>query len=372
MYSPLVQGGTVCKWANDGQRFILEYLDTICNYPSPMYDSALPLSSSSWLHKYYTAELLQAPKMVKGPKSEWGACSHTVLWDSSPWVLSYWNNTIAVGFGNGDIIILDAITGSQTAVLSEHTGGVECLTFSSDGKSLASGSHDNTVKLWDIQTGGAIKSFYGHTGFVQSVSISADHTRIASGSDNREICLWDIQTGELLYTIEQEKAVDHVRFSPMNPQHIISISGCKVWHWDVNGHHIPPTYSGTDIAFSPDHTLFALCNGQVITVQNSDLRAIIAKFCVATYIVKCCCFSPDGRLIAAVGDNIIAASGNIIYVWDVASSNPHLIETFIGHTMTISSLKFSSPSSLISASYDKSVKFWQISTLSADPVTTDQ
>jgi WD40 repeat protein len=102
----------------------------------------------------------------------------------------------------GDIIILDAITGSQMAVLSGHTW-VNCLTFSSDGKSLVSGSDDKTVKLWDMQTGGVVKTFHGHTQWVWSVSISADHTRIASGSGDHTICLWDIQTGECLCTIQQ-------------------------------------------------------------------------------------------------------------------------------------------------------------------------
>jgi len=302
--------------------------------------------------------------MVKGTKAGWGTCSRTVSLDSRPLALSYQNNTIAVGSWGGDIIILDAITGSQMAVLSEHANQVNCLTFSLDGKSLISGSDDNTVKLWDIQTGGVVKTFHGHTKLVWSVSISADHTRIASGSGDHTVHLWDIQTGEPIYTIKQEDTVSHVSFSPTNPQHIISISHRKIWQWDANGHQIPPTYDGTYIAFSPDHTQFALCNGNVITVQNSDSRAIVAEFDVADDDTSHCCFSPDGRLVAA-------AAGDTAYVWNIASPSPHLVETFIGHTDFIASLVFSSPSSLISVSYDESVKFWQISTLSTDPTATD-
>ena len=57
----------------------------------------------------------------------------------------------------------------------------------SDGKLLASGSDDNTVKFWDIQTGGVIKTFHGHTHWVVSVSISADCTRIVSGSWDEKV-----------------------------------------------------------------------------------------------------------------------------------------------------------------------------------------
>jgi WD40 repeat protein len=77
--------------------------------------------------------------------------------------ISCWNNTVAVGSAHRDIVILDAITGSQTAILSGHTDEVNSVVFSSDGRSLVSGSDDKTVKLWDMQTGGAIKTFSGHT-----------------------------------------------------------------------------------------------------------------------------------------------------------------------------------------------------------------
>ena len=302
--------------------------------------------------------------MIKGTRAEWGTCSRTVSLGRDIWGLSYWNNTIAVGSGNRDIIILDAITGSQMAALPGHTNEVNCVIFSSDGKSLVSGSDDKTVKLWDVQTGGVTKTFYGHTKRVWSVSTSADYIRIASGSEDRSIHFWNVQRGECLYTIQQEETVDHIIFSPIDPCYFISASGGKIWQWDINGHQIPPTYNGTHIAFSPDHAQFALCNGKVITVQNSDSRAVIAEFHVTNDDAKCCCFSPDGRLVAA-------AVGRIAYVWNITSPDPHLIDTFVGHTGKIKSLVFSSPSSLISASNDASIKFWQVGVQSAGPVTAD-
>ena len=107
--------------------------------------------------------------MIKRARAGWGTCSRIVSLDRCIWSLSYWNSTIAVGSGNRDIIILDAITGTQMAVLSGHTDEVNCVTFSSDGRSLVSGSDDKTVKLWDVQTGGVVKTFHGHTWWVLSV-----------------------------------------------------------------------------------------------------------------------------------------------------------------------------------------------------------
>jgi len=155
--------------------------------------------------------------VIKGTEAGWGTCSRTVSFSAKVQTLSYWNNSIAVGSNCWGIIILDAITGSQTAVLSGHTGRVYCLTFSSDGKSLVSGSNDMTVKLWDVQTGGVAKTFHGHTGAVWSVSISADHTRVASGSFDDIVHLWNTQTGECLCQIRHQDTVEHVIFSPMDP-----------------------------------------------------------------------------------------------------------------------------------------------------------
>ena len=335
----------------------------INNSPSHIYHSALPLSpSSSWFHKCYSTSLMV--KVVKGLPAEWGLCSRTVLLSSRILALAYHNNTIAVGSLSGDIIILDAITGSQKAVLSEHTKEVNCLAFSSDGTSLASGSDDNSIKLWDLQTGGVVKTFSGHTHRVWSIYISADLTTVASGSADYTICLWNIQTGKCHQIIRQQGIVDHVCFSPIDLQHLISVCGDKVWQWDTNGHQIKPPYNGSYMAFSSDGTQFVSCYGAVVTVKNSDSGVTVAEFHVASDNAYRCCFSPDARLIAV-------AASSTVYIWNITSSDPHLVETFIGHTGSITSLTFSSLSSLISASEDQSVKFWQIGTPSTDLVATD-
>ena len=359
------QAGVISKWTNDSQCFLLEHFDTIQNSPSHIYHSALPLSpSSSWLRKCYSAELPLMVKVVKGLPAEWGECSRTVLLNSSPWALSCHNNSVAVGCEHRDIIILNAITGSQLAVLSGHTKGITSLMFSSNGSSLVSGSYDYTVKLWDIQTGGVVKTFFGHTDSVWSVSISTDCTRIASGSHDKTIHLWDTQTGECYHTIQQQSDVSCVCFSPTVLQHLSFICSDKVWQCDTNSHQIKPPFNGVSIAFSSDGTQFVSCYKGVATVQNSDSGETVTELQVANSYISCCCFSPDGRLVAG-------AANSAAYIWNITDSVPHLVGTFVGHTKYITSLAFSSPSSLISASYDRLVRFWQIGALLIDPVVTD-
>ena len=362
----IIQAGISCKWMNDSQRFLLEHLDTICKSPSHIYHSALPVSPlSTWLQECYGSELSQEVRVVKGLPAGWGICSRTVSLGTYVYEISCWNNTVAIGSAHKAITILDAITGSQTATLSGHTNRVLSVVFSSDGRSLVSGSGDMTVKLWDMQTGGAIRTFSGHTEIVRSVSISVDSATIASGSYDQTIRLWDTQTGECNHIIKQwQGEVYTIKFSPVNPQHFISMSKKKVWQWNTSGHQAGLTLKGVYADFSPDGTQIVSYYQEVATIQSSSSGTVVATFPVALGLGPCCCFSPDGRLIAVSIDNIA-------HVWDVTSSEPHHIETFIGHTGLIMSLAFSSSSSLISASTDQSVKFWKVGAQPTDLVGTD-
>ena len=359
-----IQAGVSCKWTNDTQRFLLEHFDTIHDSPFQIYYSILPFCPfSSWLYECYSIKSNEV-RVVKGPLAKWGKCSRTVALNSTPLAISHWDTAIAVGLRSGDIIILDAITGSCTAILSGHSYEVNSVTFSSDGKLIVSGADDKIVKLWDIQTGGIIKDFSDHKGIVWAVSISADSTIIASGSGDNTIRLWEVSTGRCYCVIGQQDSVRQVSFSTTDPQQLVGRLRCdRVLHWGINGDQVRSTYHGSYFALSLDGKQVTLCNEGAIIVQAFESRSTIATFYVANGLPKHCCFSPNGRLIAATVNKTA-------YVWDITSLNPHPIETFTGHTSDITALTFYSPCSLLSASDDESVKFWQIGTLSPEPVKT--
>ena len=302
-------------------------------------------------------------KVIKGLPTGWDICLRTNFLKSEAWTLSYHGNSMAVGSEPGDITIINVITGSQSAVLSGHAKRVWSVGFSSDGTLLVSGSRDKTVKLWDVQTGGVVKTFFGHTDEVLSVSISADSTIIASGSEGGAICLWNVVTGGCYHTIQQWGSILHVIFSPTDPQYLISISDKKVWQWDASGCQIRPPFDGSHMAFSSNGAQFISCFGKTITVHNSSSGAIITEFQVVSDARRCC-FSPDNDLVAV-------AVGRTVYCCDITTSEPKLVETFIGSTDWITSLIFPSSTTLISAYYDKSVKFWQIGAQSTDPALID-
>ena len=360
-----IQVGIPCKWTDDSQQFLLEHLDTINNSPSQIYHSALPLSPpSTFLQQYYHSELSQEVRVVNGLSARWGICSRTAPLGTRAQDLSYFNNTLAIGSGRGDIIILDVITGSQTAILSGHTDGVQSVIFSSDGRSLVSGSHDTTLKLWDMQTGGAIKTFSGHTEIVHTVSISVDCTTIASGSFDKTVRLWDTRTGGCHNIIEQQVLPRFIKFFPTNPKCFLFVSDHEIRQWSISGNQVEATYVGTYADFSPDGAQIVSRHENVATVRNISSGAVVTTFPVLLDQYQRCCFSPDARLIAIT-------IGRIAHVWNITGSEPHLIETFIGHTDHIESLVWSSSSSLISASTDQSVKFWKIGAKPTNLVGTD-
>src|SRR5437773_248588 len=82
--------------------------------------------------------------------------------------------------------------------LRGHQGYVYSVSFSADGRLLASGSADTTVRLWNPDTGQELRCLQGQQGMVYSVSFSADGRLLASGSDDKTVRLWNPDTGQEL------------------------------------------------------------------------------------------------------------------------------------------------------------------------------
>ncbi|XP_057295137.1 notchless protein homolog 1-like [Hydractinia symbiolongicarpus] len=85
-----------------------------------------------------------------------------------------------------------------TSTLPGHAEAVISVAFSPDGRHLASGSGDTTVRFWDINTETPHFSCKGHRHWILAISWSPDGKKLASGCKNAEIRIWDPETGNQL------------------------------------------------------------------------------------------------------------------------------------------------------------------------------
>jgi WD40 repeat protein len=117
--------------------------------------------------------------------------------------------------------VWDAMTGKQLLTYSGHGEGVRLsgITFSPDGKWIASAGNDATIQIWNSETGEKIFTLVGHTGPTFGVVFSPDGQYLASSSTDRTVKVWKLpnpgeQIVEPLTLYGNSGAVYQVAFSP--------------------------------------------------------------------------------------------------------------------------------------------------------------
>lgn len=208
----------------------------------------------------------------------------------------------------GVVEIYDVRTKILITTLTDHEGVVTGAAFSPDGSELATSGFDATVKVWNTQTWGERTAFLGHTEAVMSVAYSADGTMLASVGRDALLNIWNVQTGERLHMIDVDSGqVNTVVFSPDGSK--VATAGnyvnSVVQLWDAaTGEEIWSKRIGGDLqlAFSPDGKTLVVLNGSLtitgLAVETGSLTFSISGGSGSPASVH---YNPSGKLIAAGG-----------------------------------------------------------------------
>lgn len=277
---------------------------------------------------------------------------------------------LASGSYDGTIRLWDASTGKTLGdPLIGHKDGVNCGAFSPDGKLLASGSYDTTVILWDVSTGRAIRRLAAHSALVNSVVFNPDGKTLVSASNDATIIFWDIASGKAInhITTDHTSAIESVVFSPDGKMLASGGADKTIMLWDVaTGKAIRQPLRGhrnyvNSVAFSPDGKTLASGSWDqtVILWDVATGKAIGSPLTGHTGKIWSVAFSPDGKSLVS------GSIDNTIMLWDVATGKP-IGEPLIGHASAVLSVAFSpNGKKLASGSADRDIALWDISALLA-------
>jgi len=243
-----------------------------------------------------------------------------------------------------------------------HAWNVYSVAIGPDSRLLASAcATDKTIKLWSVPDGALLKTLTGHTNYVRSVDFSPDGKLLASGSWDGTVRLWSLPDGALLKT-QTGVGLSQVTCSPDG--RILVVLGASMQLWSLPDLSLLKTfpYEGgvTSFAISPDGRLLA--TGRDVDSTRRDYSFMLHSL-------------PDGALVKTFGgtsaypesialtpDLRLLASGNgdgTILLWSLPDGT--LLKTITGHSDWVLSTAISPDGRMLaSSSSDATIKLWSL------------
>ena len=165
------------------------------------------------------------------------------------WTLCYASISIgdgrllASGGSDRTVRIWDVDTGEEIHALSGHTDRVTAVAFNPSANTVASASGDKTLRSWDPDTGDHLHTVNAHTSWINSLAFSPNGETLASGAYDQTIRLWDPATWELRQIVGGQHSVTSVAFS-IDGRSIASGSDEVIRLWDAETGLLRRTLTG--------------------------------------------------------------------------------------------------------------------------------
>jgi WD40 repeat protein len=153
--------------------------------------------------------------------------------------------------------------GDEPILTLDHPGKVFSLAFNKDGSRVVTGVEDGTARIWDATTGKEVLTLRGHVDVVLAVAFNLDGTRVATASADGTAKIWNTSTGKQLFELRgHTNTVTSIAFSP-DGMRVATVSRDGMTKlWDSSTGNELLTFEGdgsglSDVAFSPDGKLLA-------------------------------------------------------------------------------------------------------------------